>query len=165
MSKMTLEQIGAVIEKAWENHDEDGRVILTMKNAQDIMEAIHHLSKTAERIKADEAVCSPMLTECPRCKNNQAAALADPRCMMTHLTAQPTKLEDTTYALRLAKLFHETYEQLAPSFGYETRSDTKVFDTESKNGRLMVAVCEVIAHRVLQGEVLLSAAPPAPEKD
>lgn len=55
MSKMTLEQIVAVIEKAWENHDEDGRVILTMKNAQDIMEAIHHLSKTAERIKADEA--------------------------------------------------------------------------------------------------------------
>ena len=30
--------------------------------------------------------------------------------------------------------FHETYEQLAPSFGYETRADTKKFDPESKNG-------------------------------
>lgn len=44
-------------------------------------------------------------------------------------------------ALELAIKFHETYERLAPSFGYETRVDTKVFDPESKNGRLMVAVC------------------------
>jgi hypothetical protein len=41
----------------------------------------------------------------------------------------------------LATRFHETYERLAPAFGYETRPDTKVFDPESKNGRLMVAVC------------------------
>ena len=44
-------------------------------------------------------------------------------------------------ALKLAILFHETYERLAPSFGYETRDDTKKFDETSKNGRLMVAVC------------------------
>jgi hypothetical protein len=43
--------------------------------------------------------------------------------------------------LELAILFHETYERLAPSFGYETRTDTRVFDLESKNGKLMVAVC------------------------
>lgn len=41
----------------------------------------------------------------------------------------------------LARAFHETYERLAPSFGYETRPDTKAFDPESKNGRLMIAVC------------------------
>jgi hypothetical protein len=41
----------------------------------------------------------------------------------------------------LATRFHETYERLAPSFGYETRLDTKIFDLESKNGRLMIAVC------------------------
>lgn len=44
-------------------------------------------------------------------------------------------------ALKLAILFHETYERLAPSFGYETRDDTKKFDENSKNGKLMVAVC------------------------
>jgi len=50
-------------------------------------------------------------------------------------------------ALKLAILFHETYERLASSFGYETRDDTKKFDETSKNGRLMVAVCgEILAH-------------------
>lgn len=49
-----------------------------------------------------------------------------------------------TPALKLAILFHETYERLAPSFGYETRSDTKTFDADSKNGKLMVAVCEQV---------------------
>lgn len=43
--------------------------------------------------------------------------------------------------LELATLFHETYERLAPDFGYETRQDTKQFDKNSKNGKLMVAVC------------------------
>lgn len=44
-------------------------------------------------------------------------------------------------ALELAIKFHEAYERLAPSFGYETRPDTRAFDPESKNGKLMVAVC------------------------
>lgn len=44
-------------------------------------------------------------------------------------------------ALDLAIRFHETYERLAPSFGYETRTETRTFDPSSKNGRLMVAVC------------------------
>jgi hypothetical protein len=44
-------------------------------------------------------------------------------------------------AERLARRFHEAYERLAPSFGYETRADTKAFDPESPNGRLMIAVC------------------------
>lgn len=50
-----------------------------------------------------------------------------------------------TKALALAIKFHETYERLAPEFGYETRPDTKVFDPESKNGRLMVAVCAALS--------------------
>lgn len=54
---------------------------------------------------------------------------------------------DMKSALDLAVLFHETYERLAPDFGYETRPDTKVFDPESKNGRLMVAVCGEILNR------------------
>lgn len=44
-------------------------------------------------------------------------------------------------AVQLAKLFHETYEALAPCYGYETRKDTRVFSENSKNGKLMIAVC------------------------
>ena len=46
---------------------------------------------------------------------------------------------------QIARQFHDVYERLALQFGYETREDTKVFDPQSKNGRLMIAVCaEVI---------------------
>lgn len=45
-------------------------------------------------------------------------------------------------AMWLAKFFHDTYERLAPQYGYETRQDTRQFDHESPNGRLMAAVCE-----------------------
>ena len=41
---------------------------------------------------------------------------------------------------KLAEFFHNTYEKLAPIYGYETRKDTKIFDKNSKNGRLMIAV-------------------------
>ena len=43
--------------------------------------------------------------------------------------------------LELAIKFHDTYERLAPQFGYETRKDTKIFDPDSANGKLMIAVC------------------------
>lgn len=46
--------------------------------------------------------------------------------------------------LALAVLFHVTYERLAPNTGYETRKETKIFDPESKNGRLMIATCTEI---------------------
>lgn len=48
-------------------------------------------------------------------------------------------------ALELARRFHDAYERLAPSFGYETSQDTKVFDPASANGKLMIAVCAVVA--------------------
>ena len=41
----------------------------------------------------------------------------------------------------LARKFHSLYELLAPTFGYGTRADTKEFDPESQNGKLMIAVC------------------------
>jgi len=65
--------------------------------------------------------------------------------------------------LELAILFHETYERLAPSFGYETRSDTKLFDPESKNGLLMVAVCGEVLDRVRS--VLLAIRPGELQRD
>lgn len=49
--------------------------------------------------------------------------------------------EHNAPALALALRFHETYERLAPSFGYETRTETRAFDQATPNGRLMVAVC------------------------
>jgi hypothetical protein len=45
-------------------------------------------------------------------------------------------------ATYLAVFFHDTYERLAPEFGYVTRPDTRAFDTSSPNGKLMIAVCE-----------------------
>jgi hypothetical protein len=45
-------------------------------------------------------------------------------------------------AIWLAKFFHDAYERLAPQYGYVTRPDTRQFDHESPNGRLMAAVCE-----------------------
>jgi hypothetical protein len=47
----------------------------------------------------------------------------------------------------LARFFHDTYENLAPSFGYETRKDTREFNPESQNGRLMVTVCGAVLLR------------------
>jgi len=51
-------------------------------------------------------------------------------------------------SLSVAIMFHETYERLAPSFGYETRKDTKEFDPNSPNGKLMVAVCREVGEKI-----------------
>jgi hypothetical protein len=45
-------------------------------------------------------------------------------------------------AQKWAERFHESYERLAPDFGYTTRPETRAFDLQSANGRLMVAVCQ-----------------------
>ena len=47
-------------------------------------------------------------------------------------------------ALTDAKRFHDTYERLAPQFGYVTRPQTRAFDPESPNGKLMIAVCAAL---------------------
>jgi hypothetical protein len=44
----------------------------------------------------------------------------------------------------LARLFHDTYERLAPAHGYETRTETRRFDPDSPNGRLMIATCGAV---------------------
>jgi hypothetical protein len=50
--------------------------------------------------------------------------------------------------LEVAKKFHETYERLAPGYGYQTRPDTKAFDAASPNGRLMAAVCQTVGDEI-----------------
>lgn len=50
--------------------------------------------------------------------------------------------------IEMAKLFHDTYERLAPSFGYQTRPDTKAFNPLSPNGKLMTAVCKEVCEQI-----------------
>lgn len=78
------------------------------------------------------------------------AALASPQSELAKSLAWSN--DDGWRAQRLATEFHEIYERLAPSFGYETRPDTKQFDPNSKNGKLMIAVC---------GNILAALAAPA----
>lgn len=49
-----------------------------------------------------------------------------------------------TDPLALAVLFHVTYERLAPKNSYETRQETRIFDPESPNGKLMIETCAEI---------------------
>ena len=50
----------------------------------------------------------------------------------------------------LAKLFHETYERLAPSFNYQTRKASAVHwaDVPPNNKALMVAVCRHVLRSI-----------------
>ncbi len=71
----------------------------------------------------------------------------------------------TLNANDLAILFHETYERLAPQYGYETRRETRAFDLESPNGKLMVAVCrEIIDHCALMAAAKTDQQQVAPER-
>ena len=53
----------------------------------------------------------------------------------------------------LAKTFHEVYEKLAPAYGYETNKETRIFDKNSRNGKLMIATCEGILN-MLDSELI-----------
>jgi hypothetical protein len=56
-------------------------------------------------------------------------------------------------AEELARLFHETYERLAPQYQYETRRESAVAwtDVPENNRRLMVAVAAEVL-RALHAE-------------
>lgn len=69
---------------------------------------------------------------------------------MENITLDKVKLDLAAFEgktpLVWALKFHDAYERLAPNFGYETRTETRTFDPETPNGRLMIAVCaEIIA--------------------
>lgn len=76
----------------------------------------------------------------------------------------------------LAKLFHETYERLAPSFNYQTREDSAVpwVNVPSNNRKLMIAVCAEIERHVIRKAVEIAflsyatsdpSAPPVADRD
>ena len=65
----------------------------------------------------------------------------------------------------VAKLFHETYERLAPAFGYETRKRTRVpwEQVPERNKHLMIAtVAEVLAMLFPPEEPASEEEPPTP---
>ena len=49
----------------------------------------------------------------------------------------------------VAREFHEAYERLAPQYGYDTRTDTKVAweDVPNENKALMIATCRDLLER------------------
>ena len=57
--------------------------------------------------------------------------------------------------LEITKKFHDTYEKLASGYTYETREDTKVFDINSNNGKLMYATVNEIVSPILKGNKIL----------
>ena len=52
--------------------------------------------------------------------------------------------------LEITKKFHNTYEKLSKEYRYETREDTKVFDINSNNGKLMYATVNEIVSPILE---------------
>jgi hypothetical protein len=58
----------------------------------------------------------------------------------------------------LANLFHDTYERLAPNYGYETRPETRKFNPRSDNGRLMIATCASILEQLRKTRAELQTA-------
>jgi hypothetical protein len=59
---------------------------------------------------------------------------------------------------QVAREFHEVYERLAPWFGYSTRAETKEFDPESPNGRLMIAVVAEVVGKLIAENTQLNEA-------
>lgn len=64
-----------------------------------------------------------------------------------------SKLCDAATPESAAKAFHDSYERLAPSFGYETRKESAVpwSMVPENNRRLMVAVCEDVLSEGVAG--------------
>ena len=102
--------------------------------------------ETPDAIRQDVSIAGPCLVPpdgwwCSRLRGHEGPCAARPAA---RTTPSPTQL---------AIEFHDTYEALAPWFGYETRPDTKRFDPESANGRLVIAVCNRLLIKDLFPEV------------
>jgi hypothetical protein len=66
---------------------------------------------------------------------------------------------------KLAQLFHETYERLAPLFGYETREESAKpwAEVPERNRKLMTAVCEHVLSELCLPLALAPAPPERPD--
>jgi len=61
-------------------------------------------------------------------------------------------ISDLLSAEQLAIIFHINYERLAPKYGYETREETKIFDNQTANGKLMIATCNEVLKTIQRME-------------
>lgn len=124
----------------------DGRIDLlcqlqTVTCFADLDQFVLEMTKAGIRTLCD-------LTEFAEFKEGSRTVLKVKFGVMVLLTVtqeREFRIEETS-ALQLAIRLHNHYETLAPTFGYETRLDTRQFDPTTPNGKLMVAVCE----RILQ---------------
>ena len=92
-------------------------------------------------------------TYCAKClRTSEIVDMSNcPFCSELRQSNLPTNIEKAyPGAYRLARRFHELYELSAPVFGYATKQETKQFDPESSNGRLMAWVCFEIAKEELE---------------
>lgn len=65
------------------------------------------------------------------------------------------KTDNTSLEEQLAKKFHETYERLAPEYGYRTRKSSAVAweDVPANNKELMIAVAKEISDTLIQHSI------------
>jgi hypothetical protein len=95
-----------------------------------------------------------------RVTNDEGYDDVAPELMMEDVIGNPSggwvfelvQESDLPNAIWLAKFCHDAYERLAPQYGYETRQDTRTFDHESPNGRLMAAVFEELRATLLPSQ-------------
>lgn len=90
-------------------------------------------------------------------KIEQLGFSADEQAILRAIEASLSPSGEGVEAEALAQRFHETYERLAPSFGYETReaSAKPWADVPDQNKRLMIAVCgEILAALAAENEGL-----------
>lgn len=99
-------------------------------------EECEHKNEYATRCDED-CGCNLLHIICPDCDRPMNTVEAD-------FPTFPPKLHPQEQWMEVARDFHDTYERLAPKFGYETRPDTKSFDPTSPNGKLMIAVIESV---------------------
>lgn len=88
-----------------------------------------------------------MKTYCKKClRTSEVVDMSHcPFCSDLRQNNLPTNIEKQyPEAYRLARRFHEFYEQSAPAFGYITNPNTREFYPNSNNGRLMAWVCHEI---------------------
>lgn len=87
----------------------------------------------------DQRQCAEYV--CPKCGVRYETGGAGPCCW------EP--LERVRPAEDVARLFHDTYERLAPFYGYETRKESAVAweDVPEQNRLLMIETCRyVLSH-------------------
>jgi len=99
------------------------------------------------------AIRNPAVAESMRhweCRAEKAEAELKALTKQEPVVTPPQPSTQGEKPIDVARRFHETYERLAPSFGYETRQDTKTFNPDSQNGKLMIAVCAELKARTAQ---------------